>query len=173
MSALTRAIFPRKIRFETLVALRHLLAGGGQTLLTVSAVAAGVIIVIFITSLIFGLQQQLTELLTDAIPHVTATVEELKPQPLSNVPGAPAGLSSTQIEQRAPQLKVIDNYPAVVETIRRLPNFREVAPVVSGQAFVSKGANPIGVAVVGSDPELQDRITTVTKDLISGKYLGL
>ena len=45
-------------------------------MLTVSAVAAGVIIVIFITSLIFGLQERLTELLTDAIPHVTVTVEE-------------------------------------------------------------------------------------------------
>lgn len=172
MDTLLRILVPRKIRFEAQVAVRHLLSGGGQTLLTVSAVAAGVIIVIFITSLIFGLQQHLTELLTDAIPHVTVTVEEPKPRPLSRVPGAP-GLSSTDVEQRAPQLKFIDNYPAVVETIRRLPNVREVAPVVSGQAFVSKGANPIGVAVVGSDPELQDRITPVTKDLISGKYLGL
>src|SRR5262245_970772 len=173
MSAFTRAIVPRRIRFEALVALRHLLAGGGQTLLTVSAVAAGVIIVIFITSLIFGLQAQLTELLTDAIPHVTVTVEEPQPKPLSRVPGMTEDLSSSRIEQRAPQLKFIDNYPAVVETIRRLPNVRAVAPVVTGQAFISKGANPVGVAVVGSDPELQDRITPVTKDLISGKYLGL
>lgn len=173
MSVLTRAIIPRRFRFETLIALRHLLAGGGQTLLTVSAVAAGVIIVIFITSLIFGLQERLTELLTDAIPHVTVTVEEPEPKPLSRVPGATEDLSSTQIEQRAPQLKFIDNYPTVVETIRRLPNVRAVAPVVTGQAFLSKGANPIGVAVVGADPELQDRITPVTKDLISGKYVGL
>ena len=173
MDTLLRILVPRKIRFEAQVAVRHLRSGGGQTLLTVSAVAAGVIIVIFITSLIFGLQQHLTELLTDAIPHVTVTVEEPKPRPLTRVPGASPGLSSTDVEQRAPQLKFIDNYPAVVETIRRLPNVREVAPVVSGQAFVSKGANPIGVAVVGSDPELQDRITPVTKDLISGKYLGL
>lgn len=173
MSAFTRAIVPRRIRFEMLVALRHLLAGGGQTLLTVSAVAAGVIIVIFITSLIFGLQAQLTELLTDAIPHVTVTVEEPEPKPLSRVPGAPGDLSSTRIEQRAPQLKFIDNYPAVVETIRRLPNVRAVAPVVTGQAFISKGANPIGVAVVGADPELQDAITPVTKDLISGRFIGL
>ncbi|HKR15101.1 MAG TPA: ABC transporter permease [Pyrinomonadaceae bacterium] len=173
MNNLLRIFVPRRIRFEVQVAVRHLLSGGGQTLLTVSAVAAGVIIVIFITSLIFGLQQQLTELLTDAIPHVTVTVEEPKPRPLSRVPGNEGDLSSTQIEQRAPQLKFIDNYPAVAETIRKLPNVREVAPVVSGQAFISKGANPVGVAVVGADPELQDRITPVTKDLISGKYLGL
>lgn len=173
MNTFLRIFVPRRIRFEAQVAVRHLLSGGGQTLLTVSAVAAGVIIVIFITSLIFGLQQQLTELLTDAIPHVTVTVEEPKPRPLSRVPGNEGDLSSTQVEQRAPQLKFIDNYPAVAQTIRSLPNIREVAPVVSGQAFISKGANPIGVAVVGADPELQDRITPVTKDLISGKYLGL
>ena len=67
MDTLLRILVPRKIRFEAQVAVRHLRSGGGQTLLTVSAVAAGVIIVIFITSLIFGLQQHLTELLTDAI----------------------------------------------------------------------------------------------------------
>jgi lipoprotein-releasing system permease protein len=153
--------------------MRHLLSGGGQTLLTVSAVAAGVIIVIFITSLIFGLQERLTELLTDAIPHVTVTVEEAEPRPLSKVAPSPGDLSSTEIEQQAPQLKFIDNYPAVADTIRRLPNVREVAPVVTGQAFISKGANPVGVAVVGADPELQDRITPVTKDLIAGKFIGL
>jgi lipoprotein-releasing system permease protein len=173
VNTLIRTVVPRQLRFETQIALRHLFSGGGQTLLTVSAVAAGVIIVIFITSLIFGLQQRLTELLTDAIPHVTVTVEEPEPKPLSNVSGTPPELSSTRIEQQAPQLKFIDNWPAVVDTIRRLPNVREVAPVVSGQVFVSKGANPVGVALVGADPELQDRITPVTGDLLAGYYLGL
>lgn len=173
MNALLKTFVPRKVRFETQLALRHLLSGGGQTLLTVSAVAAGVIIVIFITSLIFGLQDRLTELLTDAIPHVTITVEEPEPKPLENVAGAPQGVSSSRIEKQAPQLKFIENWPQVVETVRGLPNVRSVAPVVSGQAFVSKGANPMGVAVVGADPELQDQIAPVTKDLIAGKYLGL
>lgn len=173
MNGLISTVVPRRFRFETQIAVRHLLSGGGQTLLTVSAVAAGVIIVIFITSLIFGLQERLTELLTDAIPHVTVTVEEPKPQPLTRVPGAPEGPISSRVEQMAPQLKFIDNWPGVVDTIRRLPNVRSVAPVVSGQIFVSKGANPIGVAVVGADPELQDQVSPVTSDLISGSYFGL
>jgi lipoprotein-releasing system permease protein len=171
VNALIRTFVPRKLRFETQLALRHLTSGGGQTLLTVSAVAAGVIIVIFITSLIFGLQGHITELLTDAIPHVTIDVEEPAPKPLDRVSGS--GVSSSRIEQQAPQLKFIDNWPQVVETVRGLPNVRAVAPVVNGQAFVSKGANPIGVVVVGAEPGLQDIITPVTKDLIAGKYLGL
>ncbi len=118
------AIVPRRLRFEGSVAFRHLRSGGGQTLLTVSAVAAGVIIVIFITSLIFGLQDQLTELLTEAIPHVTIQVEEPEPKPLAKVPGAPAEASSSRIEQQAPQLKFIDNWPQVVGIVRDLPNVR-------------------------------------------------
>jgi len=54
MTALINSLIPRRLRSESQLAFRHLVAGGGQTLLTVSAVAAGVIIVIFITSLIFG-----------------------------------------------------------------------------------------------------------------------
>jgi lipoprotein-releasing system permease protein len=173
MSFLVKALVPRRLRFETHLAFRHLISGGGQTLLTVSAVAAGVIIVVFITSLIFGLQGRLTELLTDAIPHVTITVEDLKPKPLGVGPGAPDRPSSSRIEQQAPQLKFIDNWTEVVETVRVLPNVRAVAPVVSGQGFVSKGANPVGVAVVGADPALQDIITPVTKNLIAGRYVGL
>lgn len=164
---------PRRFRFETQLALRHLLSGGGQTVLTVSAVAAGVIIVIFITSLIFGLQDRLTELLTDAIPHVTISVEEPEPRTLAGVSGGSDELSSSRIEKRAPQLKFIDNWAQVVESVRGLPNVRAVTPVVSGQAFVSKGANPIGTAILGADPELQNLITPVTEDLIAGKYLGL
>jgi lipoprotein-releasing system permease protein len=173
MNILLRSLIPRRLRFESQLAFRHLVSGGGQTLLTISAVAAGVIIVVFITSLIFGLQDRLSELLTDAIPHVTITVAEPKPQPLAQLPDAPDQPTSSRIEQQAPQLKFIDDWQQVVATVRGLPNVRAVAPVVSGQGFASKGANPVGVAVVGADPALQDIITPVTKDLIAGRYLGL
>lgn len=172
MNVLLKALVPRSLRFETQLALRHLASGGGQTLLTVSAVAAGVIIVVFITSLIFGLQDRLTELLTEAIPHVTILVEEPEPRALSKLQGA-EGVSSSRMEQQAPQRKFIDDWPSVVETVRNLPNVHAVAPVVNGQAFASKGANPIGVALVGADPTLQDAITPVSRNLIAGRYLGL
>ena len=45
------------LRFEATVAYRHLRSGGGQTLLTVSAVAVGVIAIVFITALIFGARE--------------------------------------------------------------------------------------------------------------------
>jgi lipoprotein-releasing system permease protein len=166
-------LLPRRLRFESQLAVRHLRSGGRQTLLTISAVAAGVIIVVFVTALIFGLQRRWTTILTDALPHVTIRVVDPKPTPLAAVPGAPAGAVSSRIEQRAPQEKNIENWAQVVEIVRAMPKVRVVAPVVRGQAFASKGGNPYGVTVIGGDPDLQDQVTPVTKNLIAGHYRGL
>ena len=167
------SLLPRRWRFEIQLAVRHLRSGGKQTLLTISAVAAGVIIVVFVTALIFGLQRRWTNILTDALPHVTIRVVDPKPTPLATVPGARSGAVSSRIEQSAPQQKNIENWEQVLEVVQALPNVRVVAPVVRGQAFASKGGNPYGVTVVGADPALQDQVTPVTKNLIAGHYSGL
>jgi lipoprotein-releasing system permease protein len=166
-------LVPHSLRFESQLAARHLRSGGRQTLLTISAVAAGVIIVVFVTALIFGLQRRWTGILTDALPHVTIRVVDPKPVPLAAVPGVPSGAVSSRIEQRAPQEKNIENWAQVLDVVRAIPNVRVVAPVVRGQAFASKGGNPYGVTVIGADPDVQDQVTPVTKNLIAGRYRGL
>src|SRR5215813_9977579 len=126
------AWLPRKWRFEATLALRHLLTGGGQTLLTVGAVAAGVIVIIFLTALIFGLRARLTRTLTESIPHVTVRVRAREPVPLSELQDLNSPLSSSRIEKQAPQLKFIDDWQHVVEVIRTVPNVRIVLPAVQG-----------------------------------------
>ncbi len=165
------AIIPRSRRFEFQVAMRHLLSGGWQTLMTISAVTTGVIIVIFITCLIFGLQDRISTLLTNAIPHITIRVAIPTPKTLEDSDNK--SLISSKIEQQAPQLKLIDNWEQIVGTVSKLPNVKAVAPIVTGQGFASKGANPKGVLVIGADPVLQDLVTPITPDLIAGKYQGL
>jgi lipoprotein-releasing system permease protein len=171
--ALWLSLFPRSLRFESQLAVRHLRSGGKQTLLTISAVAAAVIIVVFVTALIFGLQRRWTNILTDALPHVTIRVVDPKPTPLATAPRAPSGAISSRIEQSSPQQKNFENWGQVLEVVQALPNVRVVAPVVRGQAFASKGGNPYGVTVIGADPEIQDQVTPVTKNLIAGHYRGL
>jgi lipoprotein-releasing system permease protein len=167
------ALIPRGLRFECQLAARHLRSGGRQTLLTISAVAAGVIIVVFVTALIFGLQRRWTNILTDVLPHVTIRVVDPKPIPLAAIPGLSSETVSSRIEQRAPQEKNLEDWAQVVEIVRALPNVRLAVPVVRGQAFASKGGNPYGVSLIGADPDLQDQVTPVTENLIAGRYLGL
>jgi lipoprotein-releasing system permease protein len=155
------------------VAVRHLRSGGGQTWLTISAVAAAVIIVIFVTGLIFGAQRKWTELLTEALPHVTVRVRDPRPTPLAEVPGASTAPSSSRLEQLTPQQKDIDDWARVAETIRTVPGVVLVNPVVRQQGFASKGGHSVGVSVVGADPALQDQVMPVTKYMVEGRYQGL
>jgi lipoprotein-releasing system permease protein len=168
-----QSAIPRSLRFEAKLAFRHLRSGGGQTILTISAVAVGVIIVVFITSLIFGLQKRLTELLTESIPHITIRTDEMKPVPLQDLPGVDKGTISSRVEQGAPQLKNIEDWAQVIDTVRQIPEVRAIAPAVNGQVFVSKGSNPIGVSLTGAQPELLDAVTPITKNLIAGHFLSL
>src|SRR5262245_14285452 len=167
------AFVPVKWRFEAKLALRHLLTGGGQTLLTVGAVAAGVIVITFLTALIFGLQARLNRMLTESIPHVTIRVKDREPVPLSELKNFDSPLSSSRIEKESPQLKFIDDWQHAVDVIRRVPNVRVAVPAIQGQGFASRGGNPIGVSMTGADPAEQDEVSPVTQDLIAGKYLGL
>jgi lipoprotein-releasing system permease protein len=167
------SLVPLKWRFEVKLAIRHLTTGGGQTLLTVGAVAAGVIVIIFLTALIFGIRARLTTMLTESIPHVTLRVRDLEPVPLSEIQNLENAMSSTRIEKQAPQLKFIDNWQHVVDVVRTVPNVRVASPAVQGQGFASRGGNPIGVSITGADPAQQDEISPVTKDLIAGRYVGL
>jgi len=164
---------PLKWRFESRLALRYLLTGGGQTLLTIGSVAAGVIVIVFLTSLIFGIRGRLTTMLTESIPHVTVKVRDLEPVPLSELHDLESAMSSSRVEKKAPQLKFIDNWQHAVDIIRTVPNVRVALPAIQGQGFASKGGNPIGVMITGADPAQQDEVSPVTKDLIAGKYVGL
>jgi lipoprotein-releasing system permease protein len=164
---------PVKWRFEANLAVRHLVTGRGQTLLTLGAVAAGVIVIIFLTALIFGLRARLTRTLTESIPHVTVRVRDREPVPLSQLEDLNSPLSSSRIEKQAPQLKFIDDWQHVVDVIRTVPNVRIALPAVQGQGFASRGGNPIGVSITGADPAEQDEVSPVSPDLIAGTYVGL
>jgi lipoprotein-releasing system permease protein len=163
------------LRFESTLAARHLRSGGGQTLLTVSAVAAGVILVIFISSMIFGLRERFSVLLTDITPHVTITPREMEPTPLSEIDRGRAGESiiSSRVERQSQQRKQIENWPELVKVIRGVEGVTAVAPAVTGQGFVSRGGRRLGVAVYGAVPEALDAVNNVTKYVFAGRYLGL
>jgi lipoprotein-releasing system permease protein len=136
-------------------------------------VAAGVILVIFITALIFGLRYKMTALLTEAVPHITVQVKTVQPTPLTDIDGAAVQARSSRVEQQTPQLKHIDHWTQITDVVYRLPHVRLVAPAVREQGFVSKGRYVVGVLVVGIEPALQDHVAPVSRHLTAGHYRSL
>ena len=159
--------------FELMLAMRHLRSGSGQTLLTISAVATGVVVVIFISSLVFGVRASISDLLTDMLPAVTVKPLEPSPVPLAKTGSTDFGVSSTRIELHNPQTKNIDDWQTLAVQIENVPGVVRAAPVVTGQAIVSRGGKRIGVNLTGADPDRLNMVQRLTKYVISGHYLGL
>lgn len=161
-----------ELQFELRVAVRHLRSGGTQTLLTISAVAAGVVIVVFITSLILGLHRHITQQLTQSIPHIRVVPRNVvESGGLLEANGAPI---SRRVQQRAaPRLQSIDDAPQTTIAIRQVPGITLIVPVAAGQGFLEKGGAPIGVNVTGADPDLEDGITSLSNNILQGHYRGL
>ena len=157
------------LRFERTLAWRYFLGGRGQTVLTVSTIGVGVIVIIFITSLIMGAKDHFTEQLTDVLPHVTI-------QPLDQVPTAMTDNQepvSAKVEQRTEQTKNLDQWQQALDVVDRAPGVTGATPAILEQGFISAGGKRMGVTVYGADPDRADKVTRVSKYTYAGRYLGL
>lgn len=162
------------MRFESQLAFRHLKSGGGQTFLTVGAVALAVLVIVFITSVIRGVQQRFIVDLIGSIGHIVVRPLEPEPQTLAEALGNPRDgrLYASQQENQAQQRKDIENAPELVAQLARFPGVKAIAPAVRGQAFLIRGEKRFGVSVSGADPARQDAISNLQKNMIAGDWLS-
>src|SRR5579872_3430087 len=73
------------IRFETKLAVRHLVRGRVQTWLTIAAVSTGVTVIVFIASFTFGLRDYAESVVSDLMPDITIQAQKPKIAPASQV----------------------------------------------------------------------------------------
>lgn len=161
------------MRFEATVATRHLVSGRGQTLLTVGAVAIAVTVIVFITSLIQGLQARIVNDLIGSLPHVTVKPAERPARPLSQAAPDRPGLATSLVQPSTERRAHFDDVPRVEQQLASFPGVKSVAPAIRGQAFLIHGAKQFGVSVSGGAPALQERIAGLQKDLVAGRWLEL
>ncbi|MHB9038347.1 MAG: ABC transporter permease [Armatimonadota bacterium] len=159
-------------KFELKVAWRHLLTSHGQTELTVGAVAVGVLLVVFLSSLINGLQIGLIEDVVGSIPHVTVEAETPGAKPLWEVSdqGGVRGLVVTKLEKMSTQKRKIQQWQRICETVRGLPEVAGVAPSAEGSGFVSRGAKNVGAIIIGVVPSEQIRVLSLQNRVVEGDF---
>lgn len=159
-------------KFEFKVAWRHLLTSHGQTELTVGAVAVGVLLVVFLSSLINGLQIGLIEDVVGSIPHVSVEAATPGAKPLWQVPGqgGVGGLVVTKLEKMSTQKRKIAQWERVCRTIRALPDVSGVAPSAEGSGFVSRGAKNVGAIIIGVVPSEQIKVLSLQNRVVEGDF---
>lgn len=159
--------------FELQLAIRHLRAGGWQTVLIMAGVAIAVTLVIFVSGLIYGVQERWLGILTGSIAHVTVTAPEPEPRTLAQVTGRSEDEVITRVERRAQQCEEIRQWRDFNRALSSFPHVRATSAAVEGQGTLTRGEKVTGVRILGADPDAHNRIIRLTEDLIDGRYLGL
>lgn len=160
-------------RFERSVAWRHFITGGGQTVLTVAAVAVAVLLIIFISSLINGLQVGLIEDILGGSPLVTVTPPEREPRPLWE-----AGIDAdtpvvAKVDSAYQQRSTIEQWRELMDVIEHTPHVTGVAARATGGGFVARGARTISAAIIGVQPEREIKVINIGRRMAHGEFTRL
>lgn len=165
------------MRFELKLAWRHLVSGGGQTVLTVLAVAIAVTVIIFIQTLITGVQQRFVKDLVGPLPHVTIKPKDPTPATLAAIGGGTSKLEgayyATETQKQVQQRTDLEQWERLETQLSRFPGVTVVASGVGGSAFLSRGAKRFPISVSGGDPAKLERISPIQKDLVFGRWLDI
>src|SRR5690606_24103523 len=129
-------------------------------------IAVGVSVIVFVTALISGLQQNLVERTLGTQAHVRVEA----PREVNRIAPAPAGALQLVLEDPRPQsLRPIDNWLQVRDVIGTLPGVTAVSPVVSGPAFGRRGEAAESVALVGIDLARYVRVIPLQENMVEGR----
>lgn len=150
---------------ESTIALRFLREGRTQTTLILVGIAVGVAVIVFVTALIQGLQDNIIERTLGTQAHIKVEA----PDESNRLAALPPGSTRLLLEtRRAQRLRAINNWQRVLVMLEGLPGVTAASPVVSGPAFAQRGNAFESVALVGMDPMRYQRIIPIGKDIVAG-----
>ncbi len=156
------------MRIEWLLALRFLREGRAQTFFMVGGVVMGVGVIVFLTSLITGLQRSIIQKTLGTQAHLVMRPPDdearriIKPEPSLVV--------SAQVERRAQRLRSILQWQQVMRVLEQRPDVTAVSPLVSGSSFAIRGNATKSVALMGIDPEKYTRIVPMPTFMKEGEF---
>ncbi|MDZ4730812.1 MAG: FtsX-like permease family protein [Xanthomonadales bacterium] len=151
---------------ERTLAVRFLREGRIQSVLILVGIAVGVAVIVFLSALITGLQHNIIDRTLGTQAHIRVE----SPDEVNRVLSPAAGVVQLILEsRRAQRLRSINNWQQVRDALDVLPEVTAVSPIISGPAFVRRGAAVESVALVGIDVDRYTRIIPLRDDIIAGQ----
>ena len=152
---------------ESRIALRFLGENLSQSLLIVSGIGVGAAVIVFITALITGLQENIIEQTLGSQSHIRFTA----PDEFNRI--APAAAGTVQLiseTQRAQSLQSILNWQELLAALDNQPDLLAVSPLISGPAIASRGVARNSVVLMGMEPERYLQIVGIDESMIAGSF---
>ena len=152
--------------FEWIVASRFLREGRMQSLFIMVGVAIGVAVIVFMSALLQGLQSNLVKRVLTAQPHI----QVLPPKEIVRIQhAADAALHKDEVQAPLQRLKSIDQWQAVLNLLRAMPEVHVASPTVSGSTLITRGAASRSLSLTAVDLALYQQIISLSEKIVAGQ----
>ncbi len=135
-----------------------------QSLLIIVGVGVGVAVIVFMSALLSGLQDNLIRRTLSSQPHITLLPTEDLPRPQQA-----SANTALRLQKNAQRLRTIDLWQTLRDRLQTWPEIAAVSPVASGPAFAIRGEANKAITMVGIDPQRYNRVIALTERLTIGQ----
>ena len=161
-----------RIGFLLSIALRHLSRRRRQTVVAVSGVAVGVGFFLAVSALMVGSQNDFVNQLINAAPHIIISDEIRSPTPQPGTRAFAGGAVALHGLRLRTEARGIRGWQAIVAATDAIPG-AIAAPSLTGGVTLRLGGHEEALDIVGVDPSLESRISTIDTNLRVGHLSDL
>src|SRR3954471_12391534 len=157
------------------ISTRYFFSHNRQSLVCIAGVTISVTMFIAMLAMMKGFTKNVPLETVDPSGHITVHDEprEKDTQILERFTPHPDALLSIERTKPRETVKQIKNPTGLIAQLRRLPGIIAAAPEVTGEAIASYGTKNVNMAIVGIEPEQQQRVTTIGNDIKEGDFKRL
>ena len=161
-----------RLGFLLSISLRHLARRRRQTAVAVSGVAVGVGFFLAVSALMVGSQNDFVNQLINAAPHIIISDEIRSPTPQPGTRAFAGGAVALHGYKVRTEARGIRGWQAIVAATDAIPG-AIAAPSLTGGVTLRLGGHEEALAIVGVDPSLEARISTIDDNLRVGHLRDL
>ncbi len=137
-----------------------------QTLFIIVGVAIGVAVILFMSSLMSGLQANFVKELLSSQPHIQLLNADEVARPLRSASGT---VEAATVQQPAQRPRSIDQWQSVLRLLRDRLDVVAATPTVSAAALAVRGDASRSITLTGIEPDLYFKIVRLPDYIISGQ----
>jgi lipoprotein-releasing system permease protein len=157
------------------ISTRYFFAHKRQSLVCIAGVSISVTMFIAMVAMMDGFTEKFIVETVESSGHVTIHDEprERDTQILERFHTNPDALLLIERTKPREHVKQIKNPSGLIAQLRRMPGIVAAAPEVTGEAIGTFGTKNVNMQIFGIEPEQQQRVTTIGKDIIEGDFRRL
>jgi lipoprotein-releasing system permease protein len=154
------------VPFDWIAALRFLREGRMQTLFILAGIAVGVAVIVFMSAMLAGLEQNFIRRVLTSQPHIQILPPDQVARPLR----FERGVHADPIVQRPSQrIRSIDQWQAIMADAHAMEEVAVTSPTMSGSALVVRGEASRSVNLTGVLPESYFEIVRLPDHIVAGQ----